>query len=204
MGHSRLTSDERRAQLVALGVAALADRPLEQVTTEMIAREAGVSRGLFAYYFGSRDGFHREIVRTAGDALLRATEPRPELGPIDRLRDTLTRLVEFVDEHEGTFFSLVRGAASGDGEVREIVEGVRVFEADRVMTVVADLGCPDSTLLRIGVRSWVAFVEQMLIDGVIMHRLDSEGLVDFLARSLFALVVTIEPEQASSLSEFTH
>ena len=85
MGRSRLTSDERRAQLIALGVAALADRPLEALTTEYVAREAGVSRGLFAYYFGSRDGFHREVVRTAGDALLHATEPNDDLGPVDRL-----------------------------------------------------------------------------------------------------------------------
>jgi AcrR family transcriptional regulator len=202
MGRSRLTSDERRAQLVALGVAALADRPLEAVTTEMIAREAGVSRGLFAYYFGSRDGFHREIVRTAGDALLHATEPREDLRPVERLRDTLLRIVEFVDEHEGTFFSLVRGAASGDAEVREIVEGVRVAETERVRAVVEELGCPDSTMLGAALRSWVAFAEQMLIDGVITHRLAPREIVDFLVRSLFSIVVTVEPEQASVLSGF--
>jgi len=204
MGRSRLTSDERRAQLIALGVAALADRPLEALTTEYVAREAGVSRGLFAYYFGSRDGFHREVVRTAGDALLHATEPNDGLGPVDRLRDTLTRIVEFVEEHEGTFFSLVRGAASGDAEVREIVEGVRVVESERVMAVVAELGCPDSTLLRTSLRSWVAFAEQMLIDGVITHRMQKLPLVDFLVQSLFSIVVTVEPEQSSALSGFIH
>lgn len=202
MGRSRLSSDERRAQLVALGVAALADRPLEELTTELVAREAGVSRGLFAYYFGSRDGFHREVVRTAGDALLHATEPREDLGPVERLRDTLLRLVAFVEEHEGTFFSLVRGAASGDEEVREIVERVRVVETEHVATVVAQLGTPDSTMLRIALRSWVAFAEQMLIEGVITNRLDAAQLVDLLVRSLFSLVVTVEPEQATVLSGF--
>ncbi|MDL9979930.1 TetR/AcrR family transcriptional regulator [Microbacterium sp. ASV49] len=204
MGRSRLSSDERRAQLVALGVAALADRPLEDLTTELIAREAGVSRGLFAYYFGSRDGFHREVVRTAGEALLHATEPRGELGPVDRLRDTLLRLVAFVQEHQGTFFSLVRGTASGDDEVREIVERVREVETEHVMTVVAELGVPDSTTLRITLRSWVAFAEQLLIEGVITNRMDSGVLVDLLVRSLFSLVVTVEPEQATALSGFIH
>lgn len=190
--------------MVALGVAALADRPLEDLTTELIAREAGVSRGLFAYYFGSRDGFHREVVRTAGEALLHATEPRTELDPVDRLRDTLLRLVAFVQEHQGTFFSLVRGTASGDDEVREIVERVRVVETEHVMAVVAELGVPDSTTLRIALRSWVAFAEQLLIEGVITNKMDGGVLVDLLVRSLFSLVVTVEPEQATTLSGFIH
>jgi hypothetical protein len=42
----------------------------------------------------------------------------------------------------------------------------------------------------------------MLIDGVITHRLAPGELVDFLVRSLFSIVVTVEPEQASELSGF--
>jgi AcrR family transcriptional regulator len=199
---SRLSSDERRAQLIALGVAALADRPLDELTTEFVARQAGVSRGLFAYYFGSRQGFHREVVRTAGDALLHATEPRTELPPLERLRYTLERLVEFAREHEGTFFSLLRGAASGDTEVREIVEDVRLHETARVATVVAELGAPDSPLLQVALRSWVAFAEQTLIEAVTTHPLEPAETVDFLVRSLFSVVVTADPELATALSGF--
>jgi hypothetical protein len=72
------------------------------------------------------------------------------------------------------------------------------------MAVVAELGCPDSTLLRTALRSWVAFAEQMLIDGVITHRMQKPPLVDFLVQSLFSIVVTVEPEQATALSGFIH
>ncbi|GMA95785.1 hypothetical protein GCM10025881_26090 [Pseudolysinimonas kribbensis] len=110
---TRLTPDERRAQLVALGVAALAHSPLEDVTMELLSEQAGVSRALLFHYFGSKQGMHHAIVLTARDSMLRATEPRPELAPLDRLRDTLDRVVGFVREHPATFYSLVRGAASG-------------------------------------------------------------------------------------------
>ena len=62
---TRLTPDERRAQLVALGVAFLADNPLDELTIEDLSARAGVSRGLLFHYFGSKQGLHREVVRTA-------------------------------------------------------------------------------------------------------------------------------------------
>lgn len=197
---SRLDPEERRAQLIALGVAALADRSLDELTTEYVARQAGVARGLFAYYFGSRQGFHREVVGTAGGALLRATEPKPELAPMPRLRDTLRRVVDFALEHEGTFVSLLRGAASGDAEVRAVIEEVRRAQTDRVVAVVLELGAPDSDILRLSLRSWVAFDEQLLIDGVVAHRVSPDEAVDLMVRSLFAVVAAVEPEMAVILS----
>ena len=99
---TRLTPDERRAQLVALGVAFLADNPLDQLTIEDLSARAGVSRGLLFHYFGSKQGLHREVVRTARDAMLHATEPVAGLAPLDRLHDTLERIVAFVVPAAGT------------------------------------------------------------------------------------------------------
>ena len=136
---TRLTPDERRAQLVALGVAFLADSPLDQLTIEDLSARAGVSRGLLFHYFGSKQGLHREVVRTARDAMLHATEPVAGLAPLDRLHDTLERIVAFVREHSGTFYSLVRGVASGDTEVRQVVEEARGEQAERVVAVFLEL-----------------------------------------------------------------
>src|SRR6478609_9027651 len=145
---TRLTPDERRAQLVALGVAFLADSPLDELTIEELSARAGVSRGLLFHYFGSKQGLHREVVRTARDSMLHATEPVPDLPPLDRLRDTLSRIVRFVREHSGTFYSLVRGVASRDSEVRAVVEEARGEQAERVVAAFLELGVPDSPMLR--------------------------------------------------------
>ncbi|PJI94043.1 TetR/AcrR family transcriptional regulator [Luteimicrobium subarcticum] len=198
---TRLSPDERRAQLVAIGVAALADRSLDELTIDVISQQAGVSRGLLFYYFGSKQGFHREVVRAARDGLLRATEPVLELSPLERLHDTLSNLVAFVREHEDTFFSLVRGAASGDRQVREVVEQARALQCERVEIVCRELGVPDTALLRVGLRSWVAFAEQALVDGVLGGRMSPDEAVDFLERSLVAVVVTVDPEQGARLGD---
>ncbi|WP_426515573.1 TetR/AcrR family transcriptional regulator [Diaminobutyricibacter sp. McL0618] len=188
---TRLTPDERRAQLVALGVASLADHPLEALTIEKLSEQAGVSRALLFHYFGSKQGLHREVVRTARDSMLRATEPFGELPPLDRLRDTLARIVQFVRDHRGTFYSLVRGVASGDEEVREVVEQARELQAARVVAVFLELGYADSALLRIALRSWVAFAEEALVESVVDADLAADEVTEFLGRSVRAVVESV-------------
>lgn len=181
---TRLSPDERRTQLVTLGVGMLADHPLDSITIDSLAAAAGVSRGLVFHYFGSRTGLHQAIVATARTSMLRATEPRPDLEPIDRLHDTLVRIIDFVREYRGTFHSLIRGTASGDAEVRTVVEEVRTAQHERVLAVFLELGMPDTELLRLATRSWVALAEQLLIDGALGSSLPADVLVRFLEESL--------------------
>jgi AcrR family transcriptional regulator len=187
---TRLTPEDRSAQLIALGVASLVERPLHSLSIEWLSAEAGVSRALLFHYFGSRQGLHREVVRVARDSMLRATEPVPELAPLDRLHDTLTRIVLFVREHRGTFYSLVRGVASADLEVREVVEQARAEQAERVTAVFLQLGMADTPLLRVAMRSWVAFAEEALVETT---ELPDPELVDFLERSAVAVASAVDP-----------
>lgn len=190
---TRLSPDERHAQLVALGVAFLVDHPLHELTIEYLSAEAGVSRGLLFHYFDSKNGLHREVVRTARDSMLRATEPIPDLEPLERLRDTLDRIVQFVRGHRGTFFSLVRGVASGDTEVRDVVEEARRLQADRVIAVFVELGVDDSEMLRIALRSWVAFAEEILVESALGTDMPSAEIVAFLERSARAVAASVDP-----------
>jgi AcrR family transcriptional regulator len=189
---TRLSPDERRAQLIALGVAFLVDHPLDELTIEYLSATAGVSRGLLFHYFDSKNGLHREVVRTARDSMLRATQPVEDLEPLDRLRDTLRRIVQFVRDHRGTFFSLVRGVASGDAEVRGVVEEARQVQADRVTGVFIELGAKDSELLRIALRSWVAFAEEFLVESALGTEMPTERIVAFLERSARAVASAVD------------
>ncbi|QDZ14468.1 TetR/AcrR family transcriptional regulator [Humibacter ginsenosidimutans] len=189
---TRMTPDERRAQLIALGVAALADRPLDQLNVEDLSAQAGVSRGLLFYYFDSKQGFHREVVRAARDGMLNATEPELDLPPLERLHTTLEKIVGFVREHRSTFVSLVHGVASGDSEVRAVVEEAEQIQTQRVIAVFDELGVPSSPLLHVALRAWVAFAEQALVDGELVAGAEGDKaaaeFLAFLERSAFAVV----------------
>jgi len=184
----RLTPDERRAQLLALGVAFLAARPLDDLTIEELSTRAGVSRGLVFHYFGSKQGLHQAVVTTAGASMLAASAPKPELPPIERLDDTLARIVAFGREYRGTFFSLVRGVASGDPVVRTIVDSTRDVHAERIINVFLALGVDDTPLLRVALRSWIAFAEEVLIELALETDADAAEIVSFLERSARGVV----------------
>ncbi|WP_159791725.1 TetR/AcrR family transcriptional regulator [Puerhibacterium puerhi] len=185
---TRLSPQERRQQLLALGVAWLADRTLESISVEDLAAAAGVSPGLVFYYFGSRQGLHQEIVRTARDAMLHATEPDPALPPLARLHDTLERFVEFVRDHDATFSSLVRGAASGDPQVRAVVQHARQVLAGHVADMLRELDVEVTPLVDVAVRAWISLAEQALVDAASDPAVDGAALVRFLERSATATI----------------
>lgn len=196
---ARLSPDERRAQLVAIGVAALAEHPLQEIDLADLAAKAGVSRGLLFHYFESKQGFQREIVRTARDSMLHATEPRPELPPLDRLHDTLARTVDFVREHRGTFFSLVRGTASGDPRIQEVVEQARKAQAARVIALLAERDVPASPELRTAVRAWIAFAEQLLVDAAHGGDAPADDIVALAVGALEGIVRFVDARAAAAL-----
>ncbi len=190
---TRLSPDDRRAQLVALGVAALADRELSALTIEEFSARAGVSRALFSHYFGSRQGFHLAVLEKATAGMLAATTPDPALPRAARLSDTLRRTVDFVGAHGGIFFSLVRGPASGDPRSREVVEAARIAQTERVIALFDEAGVALSPALRIAVRSWLAFVEQTLVDAAVGGRMPADDIVALLVSCLDAIVERTQP-----------
>lgn len=196
---TRLNPSDRRAQLIALGVAALAERELSQVTIEEFSTRAGVSRTLFSHYFGSRQGFHVAVLQAATDGMLAATAPREDLEPPARLRDTLRRTVQFVREHAGTFVSFVRGTASGDPRARELVEASRVTQTERVLELFVEGGVEPSPDLAIAARAWVSFAEQMLVDAALGTSIPADELVALLVDHLTAIAERTQPGSTAGL-----
>lgn len=185
---TRLAPAQRRAQLIELGVRMLATRTLDDLSVEDLAQEAGISRGLLFHYFASKHEFHVEVVRAAAAELLARTEPSPQLAPTDALRAGLAAFVGYVEENPDGYRSLVRGAATGDPELRQIFEETRAALASRVVAVLAELGLPSGERAMLAVHGWVAFVEECVvrsIDGGIRGR---AALLDLLGGALPALV----------------
>ena len=69
---SRLAVDERRAQLLELGLRLFGTRPYDEVSIDDIAADAGVSKGLLYHYFGSKRAFYVATVQHAAAVLLEA------------------------------------------------------------------------------------------------------------------------------------
>lgn len=194
-GRVRMHPDSRREQLLELGVQLLSRRSLDELSIEMLAEEAGISRGLLYHYFGNKQDFHRAVVRKAADDLIEVTAPVQEGGPLERLARSLDAYVEYVSTNFAGYTSLVRGAAGGNEDLRQIYEEARAALTDRIFDVADSEGVLDVLTLddtpgvRLMVRGWSAMVEDVVISWVRDDRgVSREELLTMLAAALPGVV----------------
>jgi AcrR family transcriptional regulator len=195
----RLNPEARRAQLIELGVEMLATRTLDELSVEDLAQQAGISRGLLFHYFSSKQEFHLEVARAAAQELIRRTAPDKSKPPIDALHGSLHSFIDYVEENPDNYKSLVRGAASGDAEMRAIFDQTRATLAQRVVSVVAEMGLQMGPRSQLAVQGWIGFVEECVIRWIDTRPFGRDELQDLLAKSLPGVVLASTDEEIGSL-----
>ena len=190
-GRVRMDPGTRREQLLELGVRLLSTRSLDELSIEMLAEEAGISRGLLYHYFGDKRDFHRAVVRKAADDLIRVTAPAREGEPLERLATSLDAYVDYVSANYAGYVSLVRGAASGNEDLQQIYDEARAALTDRIFDpagaggVLSAFTLEDTPAVRLMVRGWSAMAEDVVIAWVRDGRgVSREDLLTMLAAAL--------------------
>src|SRR3954451_13610845 len=117
---TRLAPQQRREQLLDLGVDQLSVRRLEDLSIDTLAEVAGISRGLLYHYFSSKRDFHLAVLRRMADRVIAITAPVEDLPPMDQLVRSLEAFLEFVSVNHESYVSFVRAAAAGDEEFHRI------------------------------------------------------------------------------------
>lgn len=197
MAHTRVRMDPetRREQLLDLGVELLVSRSLDELSIDLLAEEAGISRGLLYHYFRSKQEFHRAVVQRATARMLALTTPDPSLDALARLRAGLAAYVDYVVANVEPFMALVRGAASGDRLLRETYLSARATLTTRIVDSLGDLGLPDTPGTRLLVDGWAAMTEETVISWVHERQVTREELLRLLTAALPAvLAVAVEAE----------
>lgn len=186
----RMSPDDRREQLLALGVRLFATRSLEDLSIETLAEEAGISRGLLYHYFDNKQQFHTAVVQRAADELFAVTAPTAEGTSLEQLAGSLERYVDYVAANYYGYVSLLRRAAGGHDGLREIYEASRAALTDRLFDGSVNgeavaLGLTDTPAVRLIVRGWAAFAENVVLEWVRDDRgLSREELLVMLSASL--------------------
>ena len=196
---TRLSPEARRAQLIELGVEMLSTRRLEELSVELIAQAAGISRGLLFHYFSSKQEFHTEVARAAAQEMIRRTEPDTSLAPVEALRGALTAFVDYVEENPDNYKSLVRGAVSGDEQMRAIFDDTRNTLAQRIIGVVGDLGLQVGPRVALAIQGWVAYVEECVIRWIDGRTVTRDELLEMLTTSLPAVALSATDGEVGTL-----
>jgi AcrR family transcriptional regulator len=165
---ARMDVDERRRQLVALGVDLFSSRPYDEVSIDELAREAGISKGLLYHYFPTKRHFYVATVREAARELLERTATPTGMDPLERLRAGLDAYLDYVTRHGPAYEAMLRSGIGTDAEVSRIVDETReVFCARLVEGAPVDAS---SALVRLAIRGWLGFCETATIEWLTKRR----------------------------------
>lgn len=180
----RELSGEKAQRIVDAMRESVARRGAAGSTFEHVAREAGVSRGLLHYYFGTKERLLVEVVRR--DTELRVTRLDERLGEAKTVDDVLHALVssltDLIDNEPGFFLLLFELFSAGRSNLDIQREVGQLFE--RTRSHVADV-----------LRAKEA-------EGVLSLRFDAEAVVSYLfaVGDGFALQALSDPKRDNTES----
>jgi AcrR family transcriptional regulator len=159
-GPARRTADDRRAQLVAIGLDLLPTTPVQELTIDEVARRAGISRSLLFHYFASKREYYTAVTTAAAELLRAEVLPPPGTPLVGQLPGMLDRFVGWVQTYRESYVAFVRGAAGGDPWVADVYEQTR---EQLVEVALAAVPLTDGPRQRQLVRAWFAFTEDLVV-----------------------------------------
>ncbi|MBK7824030.1 TetR/AcrR family transcriptional regulator [Nannocystis sp.] len=184
---ARLQVDERRSQLLELGLQLFSDHSYDELSIDDIARAAGISKGLLYHYFPSKRDYYVEVVRRAAGQLIERTDAASQEVSVEALHGALDAYLDFVDQHARSYVALVRGGIGSDPEVVQLLEATRRTLTERIVSrISADEPPP---LLRLALRGWIGLVESASLDWLDRREVPREQLRGLLEQMLVATIM---------------
>ncbi|QIM22586.1 TetR/AcrR family transcriptional regulator [Phycicoccus sp. HDW14] len=151
----RMTPDERRRQLVGIGLRKFVERPVQDLSLDEVAEAAGVSRGLLFHYFPTKTEYHRAVVAAAGRRVRRNVTPDDGVTGEAAVRQVVERFLAQVERRREWYVALVRGRT-------ELSRAASDDPMGRVTWFVAELACRELSLGEEALpaaHGWVAYLE---------------------------------------------
>ncbi len=120
----RDSEDVRRKQLIDTTILVMAQVGFNATTLGLIARQAGVSTGLVAHYFGDKDGLLEATLRSLASRLSRAAAARLAAAatPRERLQAVIDANLapEEMDQHTGAVWLAFWGQAIHSDRLKRV------------------------------------------------------------------------------------
>ncbi|MER7684660.1 TetR/AcrR family transcriptional regulator [Streptomyces sp. NPDC007896] len=189
----RLSTEERREQLLSVGARLFSESPYDEVWIEQVAEIAGVSRGLLYHYFPTKRDFFAAVVERESERMLRLTAAVPGIPVREQLSAGLDTFLAYVEAHAHGFRAFHRADAAGDQAVRRVYQRALAAQEQQILAALdADPDVPggieDRPELRIAVRGWLAFTTAVCLEWLRGAELTREQLRDLCARALLGAI----------------
>ncbi len=158
----RELSGDKAQRIVDAMRTSVAARGISGSTFEHVAREAGVSRGLLHYYFGTKERLLVEVVRSDTEIrVARLDEPLAAASSVDDVLDVLvSNLLDVIDNDPGAFALLFELFSAGrrNPEIQREVGDLFRRTRDHVIEVLEAKHNDGTIKLRFGAEATVAYL----------------------------------------------
>ncbi|MFJ1967934.1 TetR/AcrR family transcriptional regulator [Streptomyces sp. NPDC087903] len=189
----RLSTEERREQLLTVGARLFSESPYDEVRIERVAEIAGVSRGLLYHYFPTKRDFFAAVVERESERMLRMTAAVPGVPVREQLAAGLDTYLEYVQEHAHGYRAFHRADAAGDQAVRRVYQRALAAQERQILEALgadpefgpAFEGRAD---VRLAVRGWLAFTTAVCLEWLRGGGPDREQVRDLCARALLGVI----------------
>ncbi|MBY8883532.1 TetR/AcrR family transcriptional regulator [Streptomyces sp. PTM05] len=183
----RMPPTDRRTQILSAARRVLEVRPIDDLSVETVAAEAGVSPGLLFHYFGSQRKFRHTVLEAAAQELLDHVRPDPGLSPAAQLRAGIETFVDYVTRYP-TIYQAVTRLGGGAG-VRTLHRSARSTLAGWITQGLASAGAPVTPALTFSVAGWLAYMEEVVLAWLDNPAMDRADLLDLCERTAYQVVM---------------
>lgn len=188
---TRLSVEQRREQLIEVGLELFTGRPYEEVGTEEIAQAAGVSQGLLFHYFANKQDFYVAVLRYSADAFIDEVFAERQGEPLEQLVAGIEAYFGYVERHAPRMRALLRGGVGGNMEVQAVIESSRQRVMERFMEQMPPEVQQCGGQLRAALYGWLGFVEAVALDHIEHGDVPLPELTDLVIRALAAAVPSL-------------
>ena len=201
----RLPPDERRDELVRLGLEMLGQRAYDQVSVAELAEAAGISKGLLYRYFPTKSHFVVAVLRHARGELDTRLMLGADADPVAWLDTALEGVLAYVEERAAGFVAIIRARGGDDplitaelDEVRRVRLALLGEFAARLAGV--DRAALESPALRAALGGWLAFFEEVVLGWLTERRLERGQVRIILRQALLGALAAPASVDATAAS----
>jgi AcrR family transcriptional regulator len=173
----RLTPEQRRDELMDVGLTVFSECAYDDVVMEDVARRANASRALVYHYFPTKPEFFAAIWKRAHDRLLAEASIDDAPSVRDGVAAALAAHLSFYQAHVPLVAIANRSLIASDPVLRiPISDGMRAL-CDRVLNASGATGHARD-VASTALAGWVAFVRELTVEWLLDQRVSRHEVVE--------------------------
>lgn len=191
---------QRREQILAVATRHFERFAYGDVSTQAIARDAGVGRPLINHYFGTKRELYLEVVRrlaivpthVPGEAVRGIPESALEL----RIQASIDHWLAVASRHQFVWTSTIISAEAPirDPEIADILAQAEAVAADRMLEALGLAGHPQRERLHVMLLTFGALVIRASRQWLIHESLTRAEVSTLLSQTLLTIIRDVVPQ----------